>query len=365
MIPDRLDRHVALEVLRASLLVGAVFLALDWLLAFLDQIDDRRGAYGLVAIAEFIALTSPRRLWDMVPYIALLGALVGLSVLGGRGELVVMRAAGRRLERITGAALLAAVLIVGAGALLGEVLGPGAEAQAQLRKAQARQDGPLRSRGGSWHQDGELLTHAGGVDPAGGLTDITQYRFGRDGTLQELRTAAAAQPLPGPDPGGSGAPGVWRLTDVRVLAFGPERIERSEHAAMDWHSDANARQFRLDLLVAPQRMAIGDLRERIATLDARGENADRWRLAFWQKLAQPLAVMALVLVGAAFVFGPLRERGMGTRLMAGIGAGLLFRYSQDLLAPASLVFGFPPLIAVLLPVLTAAGVGLLLLRRAG
>jgi lipopolysaccharide export system permease protein len=38
---------------------------------------------------------------------------------------------------------------------------------------------------------------------------------------------------------------------------------------------------------------------------------------------------------------------------------------QDLLGPASLVFGFAPLVAVLVPAVVCAVIGLWLLRRAG
>ncbi|MDZ7824776.1 MAG: LptF/LptG family permease [Gammaproteobacteria bacterium] len=80
---------------------------------------------------------------------ALLGALAGLSVLGSRGELVVMRAAGRRPERITAAALLPALLLVAVGGWLGEIVGPAAEAVAQTRKAVARGAASCRSGAGA------------------------------------------------------------------------------------------------------------------------------------------------------------------------------------------------------------------------
>jgi lipopolysaccharide export system permease protein len=56
---------------------------------------------------------------------------------------------------------------------------------------------------------------------------------------------------------------------------------------------------------------------------------------------------------------------MGFRIFIGVVIGVSFRIIQDMLGPFSLVFGFPPVLAVLLPVLFCVSVGLYLLRRSG
>jgi lipopolysaccharide export system permease protein len=43
--------------------------------------------------------------------------------------------------------------------------------------------------------------------------------------------------------------------------------------------------------------------------------------------------------------------------------GVVFQISQDLLGPASLVFGFSPLYAAVAPILLCLAVGLVLLAR--
>jgi lipopolysaccharide export system permease protein len=54
---------------------------------------------------------------------------------------------------------------------------------------------------------------------------------------------------------------------------------------------------------------------------------------------------------------------MGYRIFSGVMVGILFRTSQDLLGPSSLIFGFPPFIAVILPIALCAMIGTILLRR--
>jgi len=76
-------------------------------------------------------------------------------------------------------------------------------------------------------------------------------------------------------------------------------------------------------------------------------------------------IVGLVLIGISFVFGPLRDSTMGFRIFIGVVIGVSFRIIQDRLGPFSIVFGFPPLLAVLLPVVFCVSLGLYLLRRSG
>jgi lipopolysaccharide export system permease protein len=93
------------------------------------------------------------------------------------------------------------------------------------------------------------------------------------------------------------------------------------------------------------------------------KNAE-YSLSFWQKLLKPLATASLVLVAISFIFGPLRSVTTGQRIFSGVVFGVLFELIQRLLGPSSLVFGFSPLFAVLLPITLCICIGIYLLRRA-
>ena len=81
-------------------------------------------------------------------------------------------------------------------------------------------------------------------------------------------------------------------------------------------------------------------------------------------MLQPLIVVGLVVLGISFVFGPLRGAPMGLKIFVGVLVGIIFNIAQDMLGPSSLVVGFNPLIAVLLPIIVCFFAGLELLRRA-
>ena len=119
------------------------------------------------------------------------------------------------------------------------------------------------------------------------------------------------------------------------------------------------------VMMPPRSLGIQDLAGYMTYLDNQGRESAPYRLAFWEKLLQPLTITSLVLVAISFVFGPLRSVTMGYRVFAGVVVGVVFRTLQDLLGPASIVFGFEPLIAVVAPALVLILIGGGMLRRAG
>ena len=103
------------------------------------------------------------------------------------------------------------------------------------------------------------------------------------------------------------------------------------------------------VVMAPESLSISGLWGYIHYLADQGLSNGRYWLAFWVKVLQPLVTAALVLMAISFIFGPLRSVTLGQRVFTGVLVGFTFRIVQDLLGPSSLVFGFPPLLAVLVP----------------
>jgi len=112
-----------------------------------------------------------------------------------------------------------------------------------------------------------------------------------------------------------------------------------------------------------ESLSMRDLNKHSSYLNDQGQNASRYELDFWRKALQPFTIIGLVLIASSFIFGPLRRVSMGYRIFAGVVVGIVFRISQDLLGPASMVFGFSPFIAVIFPAIVCSLIGIFLLRK--
>ena len=127
---------------------------------------------------------------------------------------------------------------------------------------------------------------------------------------------------------------------------------------------ASTEVLALNILPA-ESLSAGSLNNHIEFLEERKADAAKYKLAFWSKVLQPLAIFSLVLVGIAFVFGPLRQATVGYRVFVGVLFGISFKLLSDILGPLSIVFEIPPILAVLAPIVICFVVGLTLLKRAG
>lgn len=351
----KLDRYIGNTVIVSVLTVALILVALDLLFAYIGELDDLEGGYRAFEALMYTLLTAPRRLYDLLPMGALVGCLIGLGSLASNSELTVMRASGVSIARIIAAVLKPLLVVMLAGVLLGEYLAPYSENMAESRRALAIGSGQAVKSKGLWHREGNDFIHINAVQPNGVLHGITRYRFDEQRQLLEANFAQRATVQ---EDG-------WLLEDVATTRFTPERTSSVEqHLQQSWDVQLSSRLLRV-VLLDPDVLPLAGMWHYQRYLAEQGLNNSRYWLAFWKKLLQPLTTAALVFVAISFVFGPLRSVTLGQRVFTGVLVGFSFRIVQDLLGPSSLVFGFSPLIAVLLPIAVLLLLGSWLMRRAG
>ena len=351
----RLDRYIGSSVFLAIIAVLGVITSLALLFAFIDELDDVDGAYTAWGAASYVGLTAPQRIYEMLPMAALIGCLVGLGCLASNSELTVIRAAGVSIRRIVWAVMKPMLVLMFIGLLVGEYLAPWASSIAQANRSLAQSVGQAQSsKHGLWHRQGNEYIHVNAVQPGGKLIGVTRYEFDQQQRL--LRSSFAQQ--------GLYQDNYWQLEDV-VYTDLQARTSSVTHAVSERWDVEISPQLLNTVVMDPDTLPISGLWQYAHYLNEQGLNANRYWLAFWVKVLQPLVTAALVLMAISFVFGPLRSVTLGQRVFTGVVVGFVFSIAQDLLGPASLVFGFAPIIAVVLPALICALCGIWLLRRAG
>lgn len=352
----KLDRYIGLSVFNAIIAVLLVLVGLALLFAFIDELSDIRDGYGLGQVASYVFYTTPRRLYDMLPMAALIGCLVGLGTLASNSELTVMRAAGVSLRRIIWAVMKPMLVVMLAGILIGEYLAPWTEAKAQADRSLALGGSTAQTGGkhGIWHRQGKEYIHINSVQPGGELIGVTRYQFDEN---QHLLSASFAKRA-------TYQGDHWQLFEVATTEFAPRNTQVKHAAQQIWAVDLEPELLSI-VVMSPDALPVSGLWGYAHYLAEQGLNSSRYWLAFWSKVLQPLVTAALVLLAISFIFGPLRSVTLGQRVFTGVLVGFVFKIVQDLLGPSSLVFGFSPLVAVLLPASVCALVGFYLLKRAG
>lgn len=353
----RLDAYIRNTVILSMLVVMALTSSIDFIFTLADELGSSTENYGALDALYYSLRVMPTSIYELLPFTALGGALIGLGLLASHNELVVMQAAGVSTGRIVWSVMKPTLVVMLLSLLLGEYVAPRLEQQARSDLAVIRSGGEaMSSAGGDWRKIGNEFIHINAILPGGReLRGVTRYLLDDDRRLVSSGFAAEAVYVEGDD-------AFWRLRDVRETRFGEQRIDVQEIAEIDWHIDMSPELLSV-LLVEPDRQSIAGLYRFAQYFESEGLESSSYYLAFWKKLLQPLATASLVLLAISFVFGPLRSATMGSRVFVAIAIGLVFTIVQRMLGPASLLYGFSPVVAVLLPILLCLVMGATLLRR--
>ncbi len=352
----RLDSYIARNVMVASLAVVFLIVGLDFIFSLMSELDRLRGGYQFAEALQYITLRLPRRLHEYLPIACLIGCLAGLGAMAASSELTVMRAAGISVARISVAVLKPMAVLMLIGLLLAEFVIPPLERIAQSQKAVAMGRGEALSNSGKgyWHREQNQFMRFRAVEPNGVLHGITLYDFNDEQELQQVRMAKRA----------IYQRSYWQMEGVVDVFIHPERTELRRTGTAEWHTNLSPQSLAV-VMVQPRDMSISDLYSYTRYLQQQGLDADSYLLSFWRKVTQPLGTFALVILGISFIFGPLRSVTPGYRIFSGILVGLIYKYSEDLLAPASILFGIDPIWASILPISGCLLAGIIVMRRAG
>lgn len=333
--------YIVREVIKGSLLAVIVLLTLFNLFTFSDELKDLgQGDYGLKQILLFLALTSPRVFYELVPSAALLGSLFVIGAMANNREIVAMRAAGLSTGWVIRSIMLAGLVLVAIAVGVGEFVAPGAERTAQLIKTTALHDGVvMRSRYGMWLREGNRFINVRKILDDGSLEDIRYFELDDNHKLQRITQA---------DRGQFQGDKQWLLSNVRQSIIEQNRIGAETKPNMAWQSSIDSDLLKV-AVVDSDNMSLADLYNYIDFLKTNNQKSQRYELAFWSRLINPLVTFVMLMVSAPFVIGIGRGVGSGGRIMLGIIIGMTFNIGDRIAGHYGLLYDINPLLMAILP----------------
>ena len=349
----QLKNYVGSIILSAIVLVLFVIISLDLVSDLIDQLGNLKGAYTFFEASIYVLLYVPSSIYDFVPLSALVGCLIGLGMLASSSELTVMRAAGVSIVQIVWLVFRPVFLVVVIGSLLGEFVAPYLDQYADSRRALAQgHTRALESDKGLWNREGDEFMHFNAVLPNGKIYGITRYKFDGKGSL-ESATFVDSAIYQG---------GYWFEQDGHITSFSEDGLTTESYVSRRWDTELTP-DLLTKLVLSPDELPMQALRNYANYLDKQSLDSSDYRLAFWQKALQPLATLSLVVIAISFILGPLRQVTTGFRVFIGVIVGLVFQTTQKLLGPTSIIMGFSPVYAVLIPILFCFFCGWIMLKK--
>jgi len=349
-----LDRYIGVHVFRSIGLVLLVLIALDSFFRLVRELNKvGSGNYDQGEMFIYLFLTTPSQIVEFFPIAALLGAITGLGALANESELVVMRAAGVSLLRISGSVLKAGFVLILGLMLLAEFVVPPAEQYAQSRRAQMlEKQTALKTKNGFWSRDSKSFLNIRGISPGGDISDIYIYEFNDD---HQLHTTTHADKATYDN-------GQWILNGLTQSQIDLKGIKTRSFEQAKWDSLLSPALINL-IVVNPLQLSVRDLYGYYRYLTDNGQDAERYELAFWSRLMMPLSIAVMLLLAVPFVFGPLRSVSIGQRIFVGFLVGLGFFLFNQGFNHLGVVYNITPLLSASLPALLFFLLAVIMIRR--
>jgi len=354
---DILDRYIGRAVFHGVLGASMVMMTLDTLVTFAGETGSiGRAHYTVWYAIGYVLLSMPQELYQYFPMIALLGTMFGLGTLASHSELIAMRAAGLSIVRITYAVLKTGLILAAIVIFIGEVIAPPAIQYAKFKRVSAmNQKISLNTDYGLWARDGNTYIHVRRVeskDAKDTLVGVNLYLLDDKQVMKKTISAASADY----------ENGHWLLQRVNIVTITPDGLEKTYTDTMQWESLLNPEVVNV-VSVTPENLSFWKLRSYIEYLKENGLDASRYELTFYTKIISPLTIAIMIVLAIPFVFGSLRDAGMGKRIVIGFMLGLGVYLFNTLSGEIGVVHKWWPVLAATLPTFLVMVVGVFMLVR--
>jgi lipopolysaccharide export system permease protein len=351
-----LDRYIVRTVLGAVALVMVVLLVLGGLFVFFSQQKDIGiGHYAVADALWYTLLNLPQQIYQLLPITALIGSVIGFGQLARGSEITVIRATGVSVARLAGTALIAAAVLIGFEAAIGEFVAPQLQEAANQQKAFSQYNSVGFGGGtGAWVRDGDLILNVARQSGSRQFVGMQVFELSPQHTLVAIGHAASAI---------SAGNRRWLLDSYTESRFTDDRVTTSPPGEKVLQSNVTAGFLGL-AVQDPEQLTLQALWQVIGYFHANALDARQYLFAFWSKIARTVAIAFSVLLAIPFVLGSMRSAGGGTRTTVALGIGIAFFLLQRLIESGTIVFNLDPVVLAWLPTALLATVTLLLLARA-
>jgi lipopolysaccharide export system permease protein len=351
-------RYLAREIYRSTSVVLIALLGLFTFFTLVDELDTVNARFPLTALFYLQGLSLPTRLYDLLPIGLLIGAILALSGLAQRNELVILRVSGVSGMGLLGMLWTVSIPIILGALILSEFLTPFAEiksSEVNLLMRGRVEGGRLAS--GYWFKEptpngGTRIINVGKLLTSGNVENLSIYEFPDGLTLSVMTQAKSGKFVKGKldmqdvvetqlDPNIKNV-----LADAKVTTQPAVTVKQLPRQTIDTTLSSERLVARI---LTPERMSLMALHDYIDYLNRNQLQADRQIVAVWRKMAYPFTLLVMLTIAAPISFMQTRRGGVGAKVFLGILLGTGFFMINQLALNVSLLFNWSPVVTALLP----------------
>jgi lipopolysaccharide export system permease protein len=368
-----LQRYFAVSILQAVAFVLVAFLALQ---AFMDLTGELpavgTNGYAIQYAFLYVLVQLPSHVYEVMPLAALIGTIYTMAQFAATSEFTIMRASSMSTGMVGWMLAKIGVVLVIITFIFGELIAPRTAPMAEKIRLSARGAAiSTEFRSGLWTKDivksdgmtgevtGSRFFNVRQVKPDGTLIGVKLYEFDTNFRLRSI-TLAKTGTFQGNNK--------WLLSDVTENLFSnPQLLKPGAEAnlennfAQESGMIATRHSATKDLLseitpkilqVAgsdPDRMSALELAVYTRHLQENKQETERFKIAFWKKLFDPLTIFVLMALALPFGYLHTRSGGVSLKIFIGIMIGVSFQLVNALFSHLGVLSTWPAIVTAVAP----------------
>jgi lipopolysaccharide export system permease protein len=367
-----LQRYFAVSIAQSVAFVLAAFLAL---LAFMDLTGELASVgangYGIERAFLYILILVPGHVYEVMPVATLIGTIYTMAQFASSSEFTIMRASSMSTSMAAWMLFKIAIVLVIITFIFGELITPRTTPLAEKMKLTARGTTVSQEfRSGLWTKDivksdgmsgsitGSRFFNVHEVQSDGRLSGVKLYEFDTGLRMRSLTVAARATYQ---------GNNVWRLEDVTQTRFTntaallgqPANLQNNFHQQTSVVSTEKLPSLSLVSEITPkilsvsssdpERMSANELAVYTRHLAENKQETERFKIAFWKKLIDPLAIFVLMALALPFAYLHSRSGGVSLKIFIGIMIGVGFILINTLFSHLGMLSTWPAFLTVITP----------------
>jgi lipopolysaccharide export system permease protein len=341
------DRYIANTLLTYSIVVLLVWLSIYSFFNFLSELNSvGTNNYTILKAFKYIIFQLPEVAYDQVSPVILLGCILGMGHLATTGQLIILRASGISILKITWLTLKNAIIFLILITLIGELIAPNLSIYAENERSSDLGQNTLSiSQDGFWIRDGDNFINVENNVDGSLFNGIKVIEVNNESNKIE------------------------RVVESQSAIFDGQNIIMDSTnifsiSSMNLFDDISLKERKLykkrvtfdqDLIDSlekkPKDLTTFTILKQIQFLTDNKLRAEVFEVELYKRLVKPIALVAMILLAMLFIFGSTRDATLGRKIFFGIAIGLSFELISRIGGAMSLSFDFSPLLSTFVPAL--------------
>jgi lipopolysaccharide export system permease protein len=338
------DRYIANTLLTYSIVVLLVWLSIYSFFNFLAELNSVGSVnYSILEAFKYIILQLPEVAYDQVSAVILLGCVLGMGHLATTGQLIILRASGISIVKITWLTLKNAIIFLIFITMIGELIAPTLTTYAENERSNALNQNSLSSiQDGFWIRDGDNFINVENNVDGSLFKGITVIQVNKSNKIERVVKSNSAL-FNGQS-----------LNMDKAHIFSIESTNTFDNIALkERNLYKKLVAFDQDLIESlekePKDLSTFTIVKQIQFLTDNKLRAEVYELELYKRLVKPVTLVAMILLAMLFIFGSTRDATLGKKIFFGVAIALSFELISRIGGALALSFDFSPLLSTFAP----------------